>query len=88
MESTSAASSGLFNHDILDIMAIEEEEVKTEACPLCGLVVPVNELRECTICRSFSCDYCAIIGFGREFCSRRCRDFFFWGDGEHDEKDF
>jgi len=69
-------------------MAIEIPEVELAPCPVCGVRVPVTELQECTICRSVSCEYCAISDFGRNFCSIRCRSFFFWGDGEQDEKDF
>jgi hypothetical protein len=60
----------------------------TKPCPVCGLEVPAHDLQECTICRSVCCEYCVIFDFGRSFCSSRCRGFFFWGDGDQDEKDF
>jgi len=69
-------------------VATEEPEVETKPCPICGLRVPVNQLQECAICSSVSCEYCAVFDFGRNFCSNRCRGFFFWGDGEQDEKDY
>jgi len=46
------------------------------------------ELQPCMICRSLFCQYCAVIGYGRAFCSHVCRGFFFFGDGEETEEDF
>lgn len=43
-----------------------------------------DALRECAICRTLFCPSCAIRGYGREFCSARCRDYFFFGDGEEE----
>ena len=62
-----------------------EELVK---CPLCGIEVPEGEMRECNICHSTFCQYCALSEYGKVFCSKRCRGFFFFGDGDNDEKDF
>ena len=53
-----------------------------------SLAVPVGELRTCQICRSLFCQHCEIYGYGRNFCGDRCRDMFFFGDGEDSEKDF
>ena len=65
-----------------------EEEVLRVPCPLCGVQVPEVELQTCFICGEQYCEYCSKLDFGRTFCSARCRGFFFWGDGEQDEKDF
>ena len=69
-------------------MAFEAPEADLVKCPLCGLEVPENELQTCTICKERYCQYCAKLDFGRTFCSNRCRGFFFWGEGDQDEKDF
>jgi len=69
-------------------MATEEPELEIKPCPVCGLGVLANQLQECEICRSVCCEYCVVSDFGRDFCSRRCRGFFFWGDGDQDEKDY
>lgn len=74
--------------DILESMAFEAPEEKMVPCPLCGLEVPESELETCVVCKAQYCQYCAKLDFGRTFCSTRCREFFFWGDGEQDEKDF
>ena len=69
-------------------MAIEAPEEVLKPCPLCGLPVPESQLETCAICHAHYCEYCAKFDFGRSFCSARCRGFFFWGDGEQDEKDY
>ncbi len=69
-------------------MAFEAPEEELVACPSCGLQVPERELEECFICKVHYCQYCAVLDFGRTFCSHRCRGFFFWGDGDQDERDF
>jgi len=56
-------------------------------CSLCGLQVPETELQECFVCHALFCQYCALHAYGRTFCSKRCRGFFFWGDGETDGGD-
>jgi hypothetical protein len=47
-----------------------------------------SELRACQMCRSLFCRHCEVYGYGRFFCGERCRDMFFFGDGEDSEKDF
>ena len=69
-------------------MEFEAPEEKRAPCQLCGLQVPESELQTCFICHEKYCEYCAKLDFGRTFCSNRCRGFFFWGDGDQDEKDF
>ena len=74
--------------DILETMEFETPEEELVKCPLCGLRVPETELETCFICSEKYCQYCAKLDFGRTFCSPRCRGFFFWGDGDQDERDF
>ena len=69
-------------------MTFEVPEEELAPCPLCGLNVPESELQTCFICKQQYCEYCAKLDFGRTFCSVRCRGFFFWGDGDQDERDF
>jgi hypothetical protein len=39
-------------------------------------------LNQCPICFKWVCDNCAVRGFGRLFCSKKCNDAFFHGDEE------
>ena len=54
-------------------------------CPACDQTVPEESLRLCVICRGRFCQHCTVFGFGREFCSVKCRDLFFYGDGDEAE---
>ncbi len=69
-------------------MAIEAPEEELKPCPLCGIRVRESELESCAICKASYCVFCSKLDFGRTFCSARCRGFFFWGDGDQDEKDY
>ena len=69
-------------------MEFESPDIVVVPCTLCGLKVPETELQTCFVCKEQCCEYCAKLDFGRTFCSARCRGFFFWGDGDQDEKDF
>jgi len=62
-------------------MKAEDTGVETW-CPVCGSAVPEKILHQCMICRRLFCRRCAVEGYGRLFCSTRCRDYFFYGDGE------
>lgn len=68
-------------------MPLETPE-ELQKCPLCGVEVPESRLQECSICHVVYCQYCGLSDYGRSFCSTRCRGFFFWGDGDNDERDF
>jgi hypothetical protein len=68
-------------------MAIETPEEELKPCPQCGVRVPESEMLSCEICSNPICEFCARPDFGRSFCSVRCRGFFFWGDGDEDQKD-
>ena len=67
---------------------VEKEAPPRGTCPACDRPIYEYELQQCLICRSLFCHRCAVPGFGRYFWSSRCRDVFFYGDGEEDEKDF
>jgi hypothetical protein len=73
---------------ILETMEFDETEEVKVPCPLCGVHIPKSQLLSCFICNGICCEYCSKQDFGRTFCSTTCRGFFFWGDGEQDEKDF
>jgi hypothetical protein len=62
-----------------------EAEAKV-SCSRCGVQVRERELEECFVCHVLCCPFCVVHDFGRAFCSSRCRGFFFWGDGEHDDQ--
>ncbi|MCP4899630.1 MAG: hypothetical protein GY906_21905 [bacterium] len=67
---------------------VKEKKLESELCPRCDRALPVGDaLRGCAICRTLFCHYCAVVGFGREFCSDRCRDFFFHGDDDEEEEE-
>jgi hypothetical protein len=57
-------------------------------CSRCDQSFEDLELQACMICRSLFCQYCAVIGYGRAFCSHVCRGFFFYGDGDETAEDF
>ncbi|MEJ2187952.1 MAG: hypothetical protein P8Y93_00815 [Acidobacteriota bacterium] len=65
-----------------------KKEKKVDRCPRCGLPAAERDLQVCMICRSLFCQECAVRDYGRQFCSLRCRGFFFYGDGDETEKDF
>ena len=56
-------------------------------CPVCRETVPEGALQECIICRSLFCQRCAVAAYGHVFCSTRCKDYFFYGDGEEFEEE-
>ena len=41
-------------------------------------------MQTCMMCRTLFCRYCAARGYGRDFCSDRCRAMFFFGDGDEE----
>ena len=73
-----------FVQGILRAMEANEGHVETW-CPVCRSPVFEEALKVCVICRRLFCHRCAVQGYGREFCSTRCRDFFFYGEGEDGE---
>ncbi len=63
------------------------ERVVDTWCPTCHSPVAEDALARCIICRGLFCPGCAVRGYGREFCSERCRDYFFFGDGEPESEE-
>ena len=57
-------------------------------CAICGEKTVDFELQTCSICRSLFCRKCAVDDYGRSFCSKLCRGFFFHGDGDEVKEDF
>jgi len=68
-------------------MADEERTLNT-TCPSCEERVSDIQLHTCQMCRSLFCQQCGVMGYGRDFCGIRCRDMFFFGDGDEVEEDF
>jgi hypothetical protein len=66
----------------------DEDSAANVRCPACGQFVHETQLRACQMCRNLFCQHCAEFGYGREFCGTRCRDMFFFGDGEESAEDF
>lgn len=54
-------------------------------CEVCKVNVEEDELRKCPICHKMFCQDCAIAKGGLQFCSRRCLEFFFYGEPEEEE---
>jgi hypothetical protein len=65
---------------------VAKDAVAGVSCRSCGDLVLESEIRTCMICRSRFCPQCAVVGFGREFCSPRCREFFFHGEEPDDQE--
>jgi len=66
----------------------QTEKNGEQRCSRCNESFADLELQTCMICRSLFCRYCAVEGYGRDFCSDVCRGFFFYGDGDETEEDF
>jgi len=45
-------------------------------------------MRHCYVCARKFCEYCGTRNLGKDFCTRRCADVYFFGEGEDiDEQD-
>jgi len=77
------AGVGIYSLDMA-----QTEKKGEQRCSRCEESTSDLELQTCMICRSLFCHRCAVIGYGRAFCSDVCRGFFFFGDGEETEEDF
>ncbi len=51
-------------------------------CDTCGAEKPVWELTKCHMCGKTTCHTCASFAYGRYFCSSRCAQYFFHGEGD------
>lgn len=62
-------------------MVLQKTSSTQIECPSCNQPTELG-LQTCTMCRNQFCHRCAVAGYGREFCSDRCRAMFFHGDGD------
>jgi hypothetical protein len=53
----------------VDELVLRDEEKRVNKCPICFKLV---------------CDRCSHRTMGRDFCSKRCADQFFFGDDDDD----
>ncbi|MFH1176726.1 MAG: hypothetical protein V1750_04905 [Acidobacteriota bacterium] len=60
-------------------------EPRGNRCIKCGRENPFWAVGSCVICGNAICHRCATPAYGRSFCSERCADFFFHGEGEDAE---
>ena len=51
-------------------------------CVACNATDQDVRLAKCPICFKWACERCVVRSYGREFCSRRCADQFFFGDDD------
>jgi len=63
---------------------VDERDPARRRCPSCGHEILPFQLRDCSICRILFCQYCSVPGYGRDFCSDRCRAMFFFGNGDEE----
>jgi hypothetical protein len=53
-------------------------------CVACNISDLERRLGKCPICFKLICESCAHKTMGRDFCSKRCADQFFFGDDDDD----
>ena len=58
-----------------------------ERCHSCDRTIDEVGLRKCPICFKHFCDEHSHHQSGRPFCSKGCAEFFFFGDGDDDERE-
>jgi hypothetical protein len=51
-------------------------------CDSCGTEQPIWDLTKCHMCGKTVCRKCASFAYGRYFCSIRCAQYFFHGEGD------
>ncbi len=56
-------------------------------CDSCGKEQPAWAVTKCPMCGKYTCTQCGRRLHGRQFCSLRCADFFFRGNGDDEEPD-
>jgi hypothetical protein len=56
-------------------------------CELCDQEQPAWAVTRCPMCGKNACSRCGRRLHGRQFCSLRCADFFFRGDGEDEDSE-
>jgi hypothetical protein len=52
------------------------------ACVVCKTDDRERRLCKCPICFKLICETCSHRSMGRDFCSKRCADQFFFGDDD------
>ncbi len=60
-------------------------DFRDAACCVCGAVPAAWASKVCPICARTVCVKCGHTAYGRTFCSARCAEFFFHGDGDEDD---
>ena len=58
-----------------------------DRCYLCGKSSDGVRLQICVICHRLYCRTCSTRRNGKELCSQRCADLFFFGDDEEGDGD-
>ncbi len=65
-------------------------DIDLTKCSVCGATKDEDgeeiQLKKCIMCFKMFCEDCAYFFGGREFCSRQCADFFFYGVEESKEE--
>lgn len=56
--------------------------MQEERCHECGKTMSDTRLGKCPVCFKWFCEDHGTYRGGREFCSRGCADYFFFGDDE------
>ena len=67
---------------ILTVVKKKVQQKPARRCPNCSDEITEYALGTCVICRGEFCLQCAVTGYGRDFCSKMCREFFYHGDEE------
>ena len=57
-----------------------------EICEACNENNPLRDIYKCPSCYKMVCDNCCHRFGGRPFCSKRCADYFFFGDEDTREE--
>jgi len=56
--------------------------MESVGCVVCKVDERERRLGKCPICFKLICENCAHRTMGRDFCSKRCADQFFFGDDD------
>jgi hypothetical protein len=58
-----------------------------DACIRCGAKAQEKKLQACPICHKMFCFDCAYPVGGKSFCGKGCGSYFFFGEGEDDQRE-
>jgi len=68
---------------VFELKYSKEEEEDLIKCSKCGITERETMLLEkCPMCYKIFCSNCKVTFGGREFCSKICGQFFFFGEDE------